>query len=247
VWTIFSADVTVKSARVNAHGQPAGAAAPVVRYRWQRVLTASGWRSAMTLLESKGPTVHALSGQKQLDNPFAIDRIEDDEDGTPVRVFNRNGAQVALPTSAEWSRSSMPLAKPAVDLSLANAARPLFVGRDWIESIVASPSKAGDRRATLERQFGKSIGRTRSLERFLTRRHEETMEVLVDPASALALEINVLQDSVLVRHTTVRYVPEADGSFVRRSLHTEHAIPGGNGERSITDIELSNVRFEQGR
>jgi hypothetical protein len=247
-WTRFSADITVRSGRVNADGQPAADSTPVVRYRWQRRLTASGWRTTMALLEASRPTVRTLAGQRQLDNPFAIDRIEDDEDGTPIRVFNRSGAQVALPARGEGSRPNTTAeSTPAIDRSLASTVRPMAVGRNWIEAIVASPAKAGDRRAMLERQFGKAVGRTRSLDRFVSTHDEETVEVLVDAASALVLEMNVLRDGALVRHTTATYERQADGSFVRRALHTEQAIPGGSGERMITDVEIGNVRFEQGR
>ncbi|PWT82358.1 MAG: hypothetical protein C5B57_08820 [Blastocatellia bacterium] len=247
-WTTFSADITVKSARVNGDGQPAGTAAPAVRYRWQRKRTASGWRSTMTLLDGKGPTVHTLAGHKDLDNPFAIDRIEDDEDGTPIRVFNRRGVQVALPMGAGGSQpNTASESTPAIDRSLASAVRPMAAGRDWIESIVPSPAKAGTRRTALERQFGKAVGRTGPLDRFVTTHDGETVEILADAASALIVEMNVLRDSALVRHTTATYARQADGSFVRRALHTEQAIPGGNGERTITDVEIGNVRFEHGR
>src|SRR5262249_1447515 len=157
-WTTFSADITVRSGRVNADGQPSAERAPVIRYRWQRRLTASGWRTTMTLVDAARPTVRTLAGQRQLDNPFAIDRIEDDEDGSPIRVFNRTGAQVALPARGEASPpNTTPESTPGIDRSLASTVRPMAAGRNWIESIVASPAKAAERRAMLERQFGKAI------------------------------------------------------------------------------------------
>ena len=73
------------------------------------------------------------------------------------------------------------------------------------------------------------------------------MEVLVDSASALVAEVNAVRDSALVAHTTFSFVPAPDGSFIRRALHSEHTVPGTSGERSVIDVQITNVRLVQGR
>ena len=120
-------------------------------------------------------------------------------------------------------------------------------GRDWIESVIASPNKQSDRRAALERQHGKPVGRIGGFDRFLTTRGEDTVEVLADSQTALPVEINTVRGGALVAHTTVSYTAGAGGSLVRRSVHTEHALPSPDGERAVTDIEFANVRFEERR
>jgi hypothetical protein len=56
-----------------------------------------------------------------------------------------------------------------------------------------------------------------------------------------------VRDSALVAHTTFSFVPAPNGSFVRRALHSEHTVPGTRGERSVIDVEITNVRLAQGR
>jgi hypothetical protein len=248
-WNTFDADVTVRTGRVASDGSPIGEPAPAAQYHWERRLTASGWRTAMTVFATPGPTVRSLSGEKRLDNPFTISRIEDDEDGTPLRLFDRAGHRVTTVADADWSPSTDPgnLGSGIDATRMATAVRPLSFGRDWMDAIVASPSKAVDRRAALERRLGKATGRVRGLDRFLAIRGDETVEVLVDSASSLVAEVNVVRDSALVAHTTFSFVPAANGSFVRRALHSEHTVPGTSGERSVIDVEITNVRLVQGK
>ncbi len=244
-WNSFSAEITIRHSRVKADGAPTGVAGPAVKHRWQRRLTASGWKSTMTLGSEPPVTVQGLNGPKRIENPFAIVRIEDDEDGTPLRFFDRKGDQVRLPSAEELPRFNR-TASPFSDntLSLANAARPVSFGRDWSDALVASPARAATRRAALERRFGKPEGRVRALDRFLSIRGDETVEVLADPQLALPVEINVVRDRTLVSHTTMGYVRGVGGSLIRRALHMERPLPDASGERTVTDVEVDNVRLE---
>jgi hypothetical protein len=248
-WNTFSADITIRHSRVKPDGLPAGGATPAVRYRWERRLTGAGWKSTMTFETEAPVSVQSPGGRKQIENPFAVARIEDDEDGTPLRLFDRKGERLRVPSEPQlrrqFNRAPGPLL--ANETALANAVRPRTFGREWSEAILAIPSKAGARRAALERRFGRAAGRVRALDRFVSTRDQETTEVLADPQSALPLEINVVRTQALVSHTTMGYVRGEGGTLIRRSLHIERAIPDTAGERTATDVEINNVRLEEKR
>jgi hypothetical protein len=247
-WNAFSADITIRHSRVKADGTPTGVVTPAVKHHWERRLTAAGWKSTMTLGSEPVVTVEGLNGRKRIENPFAITRIEDDEDGTPLRFFDRKGDQVRLPSEADLPRfngTASPF--PGSEASLASAVRPLSFSRDWSDALVASPERSATRRAALERRFGKPEGHVRALDRYLSTRGDETVEVLADPQLALPVEINVVREQTLVSHTTIGYVRGAGGSLIRRSLHMERTLPDASGERTVTDVEVDNVRLEEKR
>jgi hypothetical protein len=246
-WNALSADITIRHSRVKADGAPTGVVTPAVKHHWERRLTASGWKSTMTVESEPVVTVQGLNGRKRIENPFAITRIEDDEDGTPLRFFDRKGDQVRLPSAAELRFNRTASTFPGNEASLANAVRPLSFSRDWSDALVPSPERSATRRAALERRFGKPEGRVRALDRFLSTRGDETVEVLADPQLALPVEINVVREQTLVSHTTIGYVRDAGGSLIRRSLHMERTLPDASGERTVTDVEVDNVRLEEKR
>jgi hypothetical protein len=248
-WNTFSADITIRHSRIKADGRPAGGATPAMRYRWERRLTGAVWKSTMTFEDETPVSVESPAGRKQIENPFAIGRIEDDEDGTPLRFFDRKGGRVQVPTELQLRRQFNRAPGPLVanETALASAVRPRTFGREWSETILAMPSKTAARRAALERRFGRAIGRVRSLDRFVSTHDQETTEVLADPQSALPLEINVVRSQTLVSHTTMGYVRGEGGALIRRSLRTERAIPDTAGERTATDVEINNVRLEEKR
>jgi hypothetical protein len=248
-WNALSADITIRHSRVKADGAPTGAVAPAVTHHWERRLTASGWKSTMTLGSERRISIQGLEGPRHIENPFAISRIEDDEDGTPLRLFDRKGEKVRLPSEAQLRERFNRLSGPLVpnEAAVANAVRPRTFGREWSDTIVAMPSKAATRRAALERQFGKAANRVRALDRFLSTRNEETVEVLADPQSALPVEVNVVRGQALVSHTTIGYVRGDGGALIRRALRIEQAVPDGSGERTVTDVAVDNVRLEERR
>jgi hypothetical protein len=248
-WNTFSADITIRHSRVQADGRPAGGATPAMRYHWERRLTGTGWKSTMTFENETPVSVQSPGGHKQIENPFAIARIEDDEDGTPLRLFDRKGERVHVPSELQLRRQFNREPGPLVanETALASAVRPRTFGREWSETILAMPSKAAARRAALERRFGRAAGRIRALDRFVSTHDQDTTEVLADPQSALPLEINVVRNQALLSHTTMGYVRGEGGALIRRSLRIERAIPDTAGERTATDVEINNVHLEEKR
>jgi hypothetical protein len=248
-WNTFTADITIRHSRVKADGRPAGGATPAMRYRWERRLTGAGWKSTMTFENETPVSLQSQGGRKQIENPFAIARIEDDEDGTPLRLFDRAGERVHVPSELQLRRQFNRVPGPLVanDTALANAVRPRTFGREWTETILATPSKAAARRTALERRFGRPAGMVRALDRFVSTHDQDTTEVLADPQSALPLEINVVRNQALLSHATMGYVRGEGGALIRQSLRIERAIPDAAGERTATDVEINNVRLEEKR
>ena len=248
-WNTATVDITVRRTRVAADGTPAGDAAPAMRYRWERRLTAAGWHSTLTLVDGARPVIDTSAGPKPLDNPFAIGRIEDDEDGSPLRMFNSQGEEVPMPSVPIGSPLAIDDATQGVrEASVAGGVvRPMTFGRDWLYALVPSTARTASRRAALERRHGRATGRVRGLDRFITTTGDDALEVLADPVWALPLEINTVRSGALVSHTTLSYAVGAGGTLVRRTVHTEHGMSGADGERLVTDVEFANVHLEQRR
>jgi len=260
-WNTFVADVSVTATRVKADGTPAGVAIAPLRYQWERSQSGAGWKTVMTMAP-RSVSVGTVESRRSVENPFAVTRIEDDEDGSPLRMYARNGSQIqtaSLPTLQQWAgarpgrtlafgppRFQEPLLRIERDSSL--ALRP-FVGsaeRDWIGAFVATPQQTTARRTRMAQQFVRA-GQIRGLDRFTRIEGNKTLEVLADPQAAVPLEVNRLLDSQLVSHSRIDYQPAVDGSLVRQAVHVEQVLSSTTGERAVTDTEYANVRVERRR
>ncbi len=249
-WDTFSADITVRHSRVQADGTPFDAAASPTQYHWERSRTANGWKTTVTTSTAARVTLNASDGAVIQDNRFSVARIEDDEDGSPVRLYNQRGEQVPVPPPV---RSAAPRSdakglpefrRPSLRTGDAPQRPAVDGGRAWLEGIIASSSAKATRRQGLERQLGSPTSRVRGADRFVVTRGETTQEVLADPESAVPVEMNVVRSGRLVTHSTFGYVPGAGGSLVRHTIHTEQ-LASNKGDRLVTDIEYTNIRTER--
>jgi hypothetical protein len=260
-WNTFVADVTVTATRVKADGTPAGIATAPLRYRWERSQSGAGWKTVMTIAP-RSVSVGAVESRRSVENPFAVVRIEDDEDGSPLRMYARNGKQLeaaSLQTLQQWTGArpgrtpapGAPLFQEAllrIERESSLAPRP-FTGsaeRDWIGAFVATPQQTTARRARLTQQFMRA-GQIRGLDRFTRIEGIKTHEILADPQSSVPVEVNVLHDGQLMSHTRIGYQPGADGSLVRQAVHVEQVLSSTTGERAVTNTEYANVRVERRR
>jgi hypothetical protein len=248
-WDTFSADVTIRRHLLTAEGKTS-AEAPTVRYRWTRAQRAGGWKSTIEITGLANPMIRSPKGPVLLERPASVVRIEDDEDGTPLRVFDRRGRPVRLPSIEDRRVLGEPvegsLRVPAVpELAHVDAKRPAHRGRDWVDAFIAVPGRKALRREALNRRFGRAIGRVRDLDRFVTGDGKQTMEVLTDRMSAVPVEINVARDGRLVAQSTLTYGLAADGTLRRRAVHTEQRVSASSAERAVAHIELSNLRLER--
>ena len=92
-WNAFIADVTVRAGRLAADGTPVAVPTAPLQYRWERSQSGAGWKTVMAFADRK-LTVGPASARQTIDNPYAITRIEDDEDGSPLRMYGRDGRRV---------------------------------------------------------------------------------------------------------------------------------------------------------
>lgn len=249
VWDTFSAEITMRRHLLAGDDQPS-ASAPTVRYRWTRSQRASGWKSTIEVTDVAAPTVQSSKGPFLLDNPRSVVRIEDDEDGTPVRVVDRHGNAIQLPAADDRRVLGEPvegsLHVPALpELAYPDAARASSAGRDWVDAFIATPSRKERRREALQRRFGRASGRVRNLDRFVSSDDRVTMEVLADRTAAIPLEINVAREGTLIAQSRIAYAAGAGGTLVRRSVRTEQVVSSDATRRAVAEVELANIRLER--
>lgn len=250
-WDTFSAEVTIRR-HLTVNGTRS-AEAPAVRYRWTRSARPGGWKSTVEIAGLAAPTIRSSAGDTRrvlLDAPPSRVRIEDDEDGTPLRVYNERGEAMRLPGVEDRRVLGEPvpgsLHVPALpELAYPDAKRPAASGREWVDAFIASANRREVRRNALQRRFGRAAGRLKHLDRFLTADGQQTVEVLADRTSAVPIEINLARDGVLVTQSRLAYGPGAGGALVRRSVRTEHLVSSRSTERMVANVDLSNVRLER--
>jgi len=250
-WDRFRADITLKRTHVDGAGQKQGDFSPDITYRWERTKNGSGWKTRLTLVGRSQPLVHSQNGTRPLQVPVAVSRIEDDEDGTPMRFYGSDGKEIRVPSIEELRRlvpdvAPRPPAPGPAALLPAPTPRPGVTGRDWADSILVPASKRDARRQALQQEFGASVEQVRNLDRYVGVAGQARRELLVDPKSVVPVEVNVAVDGVLVSHSTFEYEPQADGSLLRRRTRTEQRLSAASEDRLLSEIELTNVRFERG-
>lgn len=216
---VFSADVTVERAVVDGRGRVTRQL-PRSRYRIEQF---AGGRGRMAMLAST-----TQPGSGPLADPYAGMSVEFDPAGAGLRIIGKDGQPVP---------GASPLPTGLTPPELASGAG---------DGIVAPANDAPKRRAELTRQFGARAGTVRQLERYLTRQGTRVQEVLVSPATALPVEVNVVADGVLDEHHAFGYEEHAGGQIVRVRTRSESRVPGAAGERLVSITSLSNVRLAGG-
>jgi hypothetical protein len=251
-----SADIRITRARVNADGTADGLPTQVA-YHWLRERVNGKWRTVVTL-PSTMPWAIDPQTRGPRDMPARAVRVEDAEDGTPLRFFTRTGQQVRIPSAPELSAArrtvaNLPAAKqamkaPAPPTKIApDMARPSVTapGQSWADTLVIDPAAAAARRAALERANGTSKGRVNGLDRFLTYKGDVAIETLVYPAAVVPVQVNVVRNGTLVMQTVISYSAGTGGTLVRQRLYSTR-LTDGAGARATVDMQYSNVRTVAG-
>ena len=96
-WDTFSADITLRRSRVDAAGQPAGDGVSAQQYHWERSSATGHWKTTMTLAPASPVWLRTLRGTAALDDRLLVARIEDDEDGSGPRIYNKRGDRLRTP------------------------------------------------------------------------------------------------------------------------------------------------------
>ena len=249
-WDAVSVDISVSRSHVGKDGKPKKkAGGPPAKYRWERSQTTNGWRTSITTLSQGKAAVKSLDGVHQIEPPSDLVpvRIEDDEDGTPVRFYNARGKEIAAPSRDELRKRLPALAVPRPPAPADAQRRRHVTGRDWLDTFVVHKAKKEKRRKGLEDRFGRSRGQVKGLDRFLTASNDGEDEVLVDQEFGVPVELNRVRKGALVSHTTLEYERAADDALVRRSMRTEQTIDEGPdaGDRLVADVQFENLRIEK--
>jgi hypothetical protein len=249
VFDAFSADLVIRQAVVDAEGRPAGPAAPGITMRMARRQESGRWRTTMTVINREQPDIRGLVSAAI--NPFEVVRVEYDEDGKPPRLYDRQGRLIRPPGPADRRHFHTPAAiaagLPAFESRKGLVPPPApLTGQQWIAAVMAPPGERMERSAALERQLGRPIGQVRGLDRYAGWLGTDALEVLVDPGEVLPVEINRTRNSVLIARTTVAHTRAADGTLTRRAARVERLHADGSGERTVTDVEMINIRLTGG-
>jgi hypothetical protein len=212
----FSANVMVTRAIVDARGTLLREL-PHSRYRLTQF--ADG-RLRMTML----PTYDAAAAGPMGDAFAGITTVESNASGA-IEVRDKHGRSLGLDQAAVPGMTATPgdagtLVGPA-------ASRPA-------------------RRAAFERRFGKPTGRVRGLDRYVAREGATVHEMLVHPESALPAELNVVDGKTLVEHHRFDYARMADGTWVRRRMASETALPGTPSQRLLAVSTLDDIHTAGG-
>lgn len=248
-WDTFAADVTIRRHLLSSAGVTS-AEAPAVRYRWTRSQRRGGWTSTVEITGLSAPLIRSAQGQLVLAEPTSILRVEDDEDGTMPRVYNRRGKAIRLPSIEDRRVLGEPVAgslavPPVPQLAYPDARRGSNVGREWVDAFIAAPAHRQARRAALQHRFGRSPGRVRNLARFIASDDGQTVELLADEQTGVPVEINVVLDGTLAARSAISYAARADGALVRRTVRTEQRVSQHSSDRAVATIDLANVRLER--
>ena len=176
-------------------------------------------------------------------------RMEYDENGTPPRMYDRQGRLVRLPGAADRLRLHTPAALapgfPVLE-SLSHRVPPPpppLTGSAWIDDVMVPREKRDVRRANIERQLGRPSGQVRGLDRFVVRLGDNTHEVLVDPQAAVPVEVNTTRGADLVARTTLVLDRDSGGRLTGRRIRSERAVSGDSSERRVTEVELTNIQL----
>ena len=206
--TGFSADVVVERTTVDRDGAVV-ARMPKVRYR---------------VTERRGPRGDSIEIAFQNTPPFpGRGPLQDPGAGFRVLVNERDGITVVDPsgrvvpangTRADGSGSGATAAADAPSL----AQGPLRA--DGATGLGLERSGAARRQALVAR-FGSPIGRLGDRERFVRSESDTFEEVLVDPDTALPVEINTLRAGRLVQRSALSYGTLPDGRFYCSSQRDE--------------------------
>ena len=219
---VAAVDVVLTHRVIEADGTPAIPISTESAFTLQKLRTGSGATKIRLTYRPARPGVSASAPR----TPLVGARVEYDPASQSTTVFDEDGQ------------------RPNPRLSLTRSSAALGSFDSWLESLVIAPADVSAREQALERSHGRPVGRVGRLSRYVQVRGEFSEELLVDPESALPVEVNVVRQNVLETHTTIEYGTTARGQLVRQRLRSEQLIDASSGRRSVVDVDFSNVAAE---
>jgi hypothetical protein len=95
----------------------------------------------------------------------------------------------------------------------------------------------------LLKRYGRPTGKHQGFDRYESVQGPRRIEILTDPQTSVVVAVNTFRDGIALDRTTLIYTRAPDGALVRRGVRSETRVD--NEKRAVTEIEFSNVRFEQ--
>ena len=253
--TRLTADVSIRRSRVGPNGQVRQVTNPIT-YRIERERTPRGWRSTMTRVGRGQPVVRVAGREVPLDLESAVSRIEDSGDGTPARVFNARGVEVRLPSRGQvralmageagaLRRLGLPDSTAGGPAGEADDVGVAVRADDPLLGLLQDGRDRAARRSAIGRRLGAPLERVKGLDRHVVRSGDDTIETLVDPVTAVPVEVAVVRDGAVIERVRHAFATAPRGGLVRRGVQSERVLPG-EGERLLVDVEFSGLRVEVG-
>jgi hypothetical protein len=228
VWNTLTVDMAVKRQWLTGAGTPLGPPSPDTTYRLERSSRSGSWKTVFTVMSVDRPPIYSFSGALTSPRLVPVARIEDDENGTPVRAYGANGA----------------LLTPTL---LANTSNPTTVarstGQQWLDAFVAAPGKKTSRQQAFEKMYGKAT-KAGTLNKYTRLVTDGSDEVLVDPKMVVPIEANSTRNGKRLGHRTFVYGPAPDSALVRTNVHADTVTAPDNGYHFVADTTFSNVCLE---
>lgn len=231
VWNTLTVDMEVKRQRVTSDGSPLGAPSPTATYRFERSSRTGNWKTVVTVLSVARPPAYSFTGALLSPAPVPVARIEDDEDGTPVRAYDAAGAL---------------LSPSLMGRTASTTTSPRTIGQQWLDAFVAAPAKKTSRQQAFEKAYGKAT-KVGTLNRYVHVVTDGSDEVLVDPKVVVPVEANSTRSGQRISHRTFVYGPAPDSALVRSGVHADTVTSVSTGERAIVDTAFSNICLEMRR
>lgn len=228
LWNTLTVDMNVKRQRLTSGGDPFGAPSPNATYRLERSSRSGNWKTVVTVLSIARPPIYSFNGALTSPQPFPVARIEDDENGSPVRAYGVNGALVT-PTLLGTTGSTTTTVRT--------------VGQAWLDAFVAAPSKKTARQLAFERAYGKAT-KVGTLNKYVHLETNGSEEVLVDPKTVVPVEANTIRGGKRLGHRTFVYGPAPDSALVRTNVHADTVTAADTGNRAVVDTTFANVCLE---
>ena len=228
-WNTLSFDVMVKRSRLSSTGASIGAPAPAASYHVERSSVTGSWKTVATVTGVDRFSVYSLNGLMGSPQPLPVARLEDDEDGTPVRAYDALGRLLPL------APLSTPITREA----------PLFptrtTGRAWINNFVLTSTEKAARQLDLERRYGKAV-KVNTLLRYRKTDGVITDEVMTD-ARVFPVTNSLTRGTKKVLSRSFTYGPAYAEASVRTKVRSETEVSASSTDRDVAETYFGNIEL----
>ena len=245
-WDTLTVDMIVKRRTWDGYGRESGTSGNTTTVHLERSNTTGAWKSRAVLIAPSTVPLRTFGGSVAHENQSSGMRIEDDEDGSAVRVYTRAGLQLELPDNASLSKL-LGISAAAMQWAEGKTTSQPSLGNDrtWIRAFLLPVEGQDARKRALELQLGAPKGQVGTLLRYVSESAGNVREVLIDPAIGVPVEVNLAQAGRLVSHVQIVYGPIGQGAIARTRITAEMALTAEGTDRHVVEVDFSSIRLER--